>query len=141
MKISLVTCGRCGKPRGLVHTCVARFGRRRGRTRIRVRATCGRCGKRIGNPLRHACTTRTDFRKRRAAAARAAATAKRRAKRKAAAAVRRERARARRKAPRAAPKPRHDYQACAEPDCQRQACAAWREGVEEGLAACPREHA
>lgn len=134
MKISVVICGRCGKPRGLFHTCVYRIGRRRGKTRIRVRAACGSCGRRMGNPLRHVCTTRTDFRKRRNAAKRAAETARRRAKRKAATERKRARARARRKVPRAAPKPRHDYQACREPDCQRSACVAWREGVEEGLA-------
>jgi len=137
VKLTVVTCGRCGKPRGLLHTCVTRIGRRRGRTRIRLRATCGRCGKRTGNPLRHVCTTRTDFRRRRSAARRAG----QRAKRKAAAQRRRERARARRKAPRPAPKPRHDYQACRDMDCQRQACLAWREGVEAGLEACPRVHA
>jgi hypothetical protein len=68
MKISVVTCGRCGKPRGLFHTCVTRIGRRPGRTRIRVRAECPMCGKPIGNPLQHTCTTRTDFKRRQAAA-------------------------------------------------------------------------
>jgi len=135
VRISLVACGRCGKPRGLFHACVYRIGRRPGRTRIRPRVTCGSCGKPVRN-LRHVCTTRTDFRKRRNAARRAEATARRRAKRKAATQRRRERARARRKTRASSPpKPRHDYRNCREPDCQRQACQAWREGVEAGVAA------
>jgi hypothetical protein len=147
MKISLVTCGRCGKPRGLFHTCVTRIGRRRGRTRIRIRATCGSCGRRMGNPLRHVCTTRTDFKRRKARAKRAEQTARRRAKRKAAAAARRERARVRKRArsrrPSPQPRPRHNYQSCSDDTCQRQACQAWRdgrlsgrdEGYDEGYAA------
>jgi hypothetical protein len=156
VKLAVATCGRCGKPRGLFHTCVTRIGRRPGRTRVRLTATCSKCGKRMGSPLRHVCATKTDFRKRKAKAKRDAATAKRREKRKAAAARKRARVAERRKAAaarrrkgRQAPaKPRHDYQTCREDDCQRQACQAWREGrkegfgegYQEGILNCPRWH-
>jgi hypothetical protein len=123
MKLSftVVRCGACGKPRGLAHVCVTRLDRKRkpGRTRVKpsLTARCGRCGKRMGNPLRHRCVTRTDFRRRKAAAAKARRDAARAARRR-----------------EAATRPRHEYQACGDGDCQRAACQAWREGCEEGFA-------
>jgi hypothetical protein len=137
-KGALFHCGRCRKrysnPFG--HVCIAPIGRRAGKTRFRpsASATCPNCRKPYGNPLTHTCTTRTDF-KRRAA----------KAKRK--------------------DRPEHPPpSACREQDCKRAACAAYRQGREDGdrdgyergyedgerigydrgfesgKAACPREH-
>jgi len=92
--IRVVRCGRCGKPRGLRHTCVVRMDSRRKPGRIRVApkatVTCGTCGKPRG--LTHTCTVRTDFKQRKTAAARRHTAERNRAKRKAAAAERRRKA-------------------------------------------------
>lgn len=150
LKIQVIKCGRCGKPRGLIHTCVTRMDRKRkpGKTKIkpRVTATCRRCGRSYTNPLKHTCVIRTDFKKRKAAAERQRRAA---AKRKAAA------ERRRRKAP-TAPRQQHDYRTCTDTDCRRYACVAWKEalaeghatglrdgyeqGYEAGIDACPRPH-
>jgi hypothetical protein len=69
-----VRCGRCGKPReGLRHVCRSN-SRRKATVRLApALGTCPRCGKDYGNPLTHRCRPKSDFRSRRAAAARTAA--------------------------------------------------------------------
>lgn len=123
--------------------------------------TCGACGKRHSNPLGHTCSSKGDFGKRKRAAARAAATAERRRKReahrrrvndrvaavrkreraRAGERVRRERqkaaervrkARAARKPARRSARPAHSYQTCRDQDCQRIACEAYRQGLDDG---------
>src|SRR5487761_835672 len=88
MKLTGITCGTCGKPRGLRHTCVTsatRKGRRRRTTvKPKLAVICGECGKPMGNPLSHTCTVRTDFKQRKSAAARQAEAARRKAEREAA---------------------------------------------------------
>lgn len=123
----------------------------------RVSVECPKCRKRYANPLAHTCAVSTDFKRRRAAAARAekhdrerqrrresaarrreTARARRKAaadRRKAAAAERRRKARAKRPAP--ARKPAHDYRLCRDEECARHACRAYR----DGLGDCPLEHA
>jgi hypothetical protein len=111
---SPVYCGKCGKRRGLAHVCMVR--RASGRTRVKAPsvslATCPRCGKPYANPFTHACTVKTDFKRRSAAAAKRAKAA--------------------------APKhqaPKHDYRTCRDTDCQRYACVAYRDGYDNGFAA------
>jgi hypothetical protein len=149
VRFSLITCGTCGKPRGLIHECVSSRRKRRPVVRPKVTVTCRTCGKPRG--LNHTCVIRTDFRKRKAAAERKAKAArkaqKRRERRQAAAARRKEAAarriaaaRARKAAARTRPKrprpPAHDYRTCADPECERYGCLAYRQGVED----CPRSH-
>jgi hypothetical protein len=131
-------CGRCGKPRGITHTCVTSRPRR-GRTRVRspVAWTCARCGRPRG--LSHTCRVRTDFKKRRRQQARRKAAEQRKARRRRAASDRRARerarkARARQRPPRPRP-PAHDYHACGDGDCARYGCTAYREGKEDGFGA------
>jgi hypothetical protein len=160
VRIQVARCGRCGKPRGLTHTCIVRMdvNRKPGRTQLAPRLTviCGRCGKPRG--LTHTCITRTDFAQRKAAAARRqAAQAKRRkaaerravlrarqrqaaARRRAAAAAKRKAAAEWRKAaktaarptPAATTKPAHDYRTCQDRECRRYACQAWKQALDEG---------
>ncbi|KAB2390499.1 hypothetical protein, partial [Actinomadura montaniterrae] len=79
IKIQVLNCGRCGKPRGLTHTCITRMDSKRkpGKTRLKpsmkITATCRTCGKPRG--LTHTCRIQTDFKKRKAAAAGRAAAA------------------------------------------------------------------
>lgn len=144
-------CGRCGKPRGLTHTCVtsATSRPRRSRTTLRnpVGWTCGTCGKTRG-PL-HTCSQRTDFKARRRKAAtadrrrkRKATAAKRAARRKQAAAERRARDRARKRAARKAPRTRtrsgeaHEPGSCGDRDCQKYGCRAYWQGMDD----CPGPH-
>jgi hypothetical protein len=121
MNVSLVKCGTCGKrySNPLTHTCVTTRARRRP-SQIAPRLTydCPRCGKPATNPLTHVCKTRSDFRRRLADQKRRQAREKRarRSKRPA--------------------RPQHDYHSCTDPDCQRRACQAYREGIAD----CPREH-
>lgn len=75
---------------------------------------CPECQK--TQPPFHVCVIRTDFGRR-------AKDVRRSAGRKAATTARRERQ-------------AHDYRTCRDPDCRRQACAAYR----EGQASCPRSH-
>jgi hypothetical protein len=148
---SLITCGRCGKRRGLVHECTSSRKGPAFRWKPGVTATCPKCRKRLGNPLTHVCVIRTDFRKRKAAAERrakaarkAARTRERRqaaaARRREAAARRRAAARARKAAAKARPKrprpPAHDYRTCNDPECEKYGCLAYRQGLDD----CPRPH-
>jgi len=117
----------------------------------RVSVTCATCKKRYTNPLTHTCTVKTDFKRRKAKAARSAKAAraaeKRRERRKAATARRREAKRKRTAAAKArkaaaktrSPRPRppaHDYQTCRDPECEKYGCLAYRQGVED----CPLPH-
>jgi len=145
-------CGACGKPRGLgTHLC-SPGGRRRRRTRPQNPVTweCSTCHKTRG--LRHTCVVRTDFKKRKRAAARKAATAERQRKRKAVAAKRAERRRlaaaqrrARDKArkalnkrtPRSRPRSDgHEPGTCGDRDCPKYGCRAYW----QGMADCPMPH-
>jgi hypothetical protein len=133
------------------------MGRRKGRDRIKlgVSFTCPACGKPAPNPLTHTCSTRSDFKKRKAAQKRAEQGAERKRKRQAAAARKRARAKERRRkaterrkqlAAEAAArrkaaaqgqshdKERHDYETCTDPHCSRYGCRVYREGRESGCA-------
>ncbi|MCP2336978.1 hypothetical protein [Actinomadura rupiterrae] len=164
LKIQVFKCGRCGKPRGLTHTCVTRLNRRTkpGKTRIKPRAalttTCRTCGQPRG--LLHTCHVSTDFKKRKAEAARKQAAARKRkqaARRKATAAARRNSAPAKpgrartatSSKPTAQPtaqptakaagkagasKPTHDHRTCQDTDCRRYACQIWKEAFAEAMA-------
>lgn len=136
--------------------------RARREIRKRPLFTCGSCGKKYNNVFGHRCSNGGDFGKRKRAARRAAEAeaakakragqrkrvnervenARRAERRRANQRVRaeRERARQRVKAARASrPKPRrpgrpaHDYRNCRDADCERVACEAYREGVEDGM--------
>ena len=106
-----VVCNRCGKPRGLRHDCISN-SRRKATAKPKVSfGKCGVCGKPYGgNPLAHVCHPKSDFKKRKARAAKA------------------EKAAARKK--RQAEK--HDYQACQDKDCPRSLCVAFRTGRKLG---------
>jgi hypothetical protein len=129
-----VVCGRCGKPRGLAHTCLT-GGKRKATIKPAVTfGTCPRCKKPQGNPLTHTCAPRSDFKRRKAAHDKAQAAAARKKRRKST----------------------HDYQACTDNDCPRPLCVAfktghktgqadgyetgWQQGYDRGIAACPRPH-
>jgi hypothetical protein len=131
LRLSMGTCGRCGKEIGnpLRHVCVTRAHRpkRRGRTRIRPKASasakCGTCGKPYANPLTHVCTVKTDFRRRAAAGKRTAKPGRRR------------------KPPRVAvvrPDGSQEHlvpAACRDEDCTRKTCQAYKDGFAAGVAA------
>jgi hypothetical protein len=144
-----IRCGRCGKPRGIRHTCVTtRTRKRRHSVQNPVTWECSTCHKPRG--LNHTCVIRTDFKKRRRAAARKRTTAERRkrrqltaAKRKLrrqlAAADRRARDKARKPAPKRKPRPRgdsHEPGTCGNPDCPKYGCKAYFEGMHN----CTRPH-
>jgi hypothetical protein len=155
LQVSLLSCGKCGKPRGRFHLCQ---GTRSGRDRLRVTAlfACGKCKKTVRNPFTHTCTVRTDWAKRRRRQERrrkvAAQRQRRRertegarerrrkhaadaaTRRKAAAARRRAeaRARARGRKPRA---PAHNPRNCQEEGCTRYPCRLYQDGYDDGLTA------
>lgn len=154
VRLTLWTCGRCRKPRGLHHLCT---GGRKRRDRIapRLAFTCPSCGKSTGNLLTHTCSQPSDFRRRRAAQARSVKTEARRRKRRAAAARKRARLRERKRAAaerrrrqradaasararaarsRTHDKNRHEYADCSDDTCGRSACRIYREGAETGRA-------
>ncbi|WP_026415426.1 hypothetical protein [Actinomadura oligospora] len=156
LKIQVFKCGRCGKPRGLTHTCVTRLNRRNksAKTRLKpsvtVTTTCRTCGKPRG--LLHTCQVSTDFKQRKAAAARKQAAARKRkqaARRKAAATARRKSSPAKPGTTRTATgskpiappagkasarKPTHDHRTCQDTDCRRYACQIWKEAFAEAMA-------
>jgi hypothetical protein len=141
-----VLCGRCGKPRGLVHECVSNSRRRQTLKPTVTFGKCPNCKKTITNPLTHVCAPKSDFksRKRKHEKEQRAAAAKKR------------------------PKQGHDYTTCADNHCPRSLCVAFKTGFEEGdhkgfdrgwqqgqesgfkegydkgfpdgIAACPRDH-
>jgi hypothetical protein len=111
---SPVYCGKCGKRRGLIHTCIVR--RESGRTRLKapgvMLASCPNCGRPYANPFTHVCASkRGDFGRRKAAAAKRGKAAKPKLQR-----------------------PAHDYQTCRDPDCRRYGCQAFRDGYDRGSA-------
>ena len=139
---------------------VTRPARRRIELATSVR--CGTCGRRYTNPLAHACTVRTDFKRRKAAAERAAKRERERQRKRAAAARKRERARERRKAAadrrkaaaaerrrkarekRSAPRPSrppHDFRTCQDDECRRYACVGYKAGYADAEADAERESA
>jgi membrane protein involved in colicin uptake len=154
VRLTLLSCGRCGKPRGLHHVCRG-GGKGRDRIKPKLSFTCPSCGKATANLLAHTCTSGSDFRKRQAAQKRAEQAAARKRKRRAAAARKRARARERKKAAaerrrrlraeaaaaraRAAraqshDKNRHEYAGCRDEGCGRSACRIYREGAMTGRA-------
>jgi hypothetical protein len=147
-----ITCGRCGKPRGLRHVCIARNNRK-----ATVKAgwsfgQCPKCRKTVSNPLNHTCTPRSDYKRRRSAADKQART-ERRNQQQSLGKVKRSRQRG-------PAKPKHDYQTCTDNDCQRPVCVAFKtgykaghqagmeqdleigfdRGFQAGRASCPRPH-
>lgn len=106
-----MVCGRCGKPRGLIrHHCVSNSSRKATVKPALSFGTCPKCKKPVTSPLTHVCRPESDFKKRKAAAAR------------------REAAPARKKRQQSA----HDYQACADRDCPRPLCVAFKTGEKIG---------
>lgn len=118
--------------------------------------TCRSCGKRHSNPLTHVCAGGGGFDRKRATAERRAKTAarrqretearrRRRAREEEARRARRDRDREAARARRAksgtkagAPASRakrqaHEYRTCRDRDCARQACEAYRDGIEYGI--------
>jgi hypothetical protein len=153
-RLTLWSCGGCGKPRGLHHVCTRK---RKGRDRIgpRLSFTCPSCGKSVPNLLAHTCSVRSDFARRKAAQARAVKAGARQRKRRATAArkrarlkerkkeaaerrkrLRAEAAAARAKAARSQThdRNRHEYAACSDEHCGRSPCRIYREGIETGRA-------
>jgi hypothetical protein len=137
----LFTCGACGKsysnPLGHVCSGGGDFGKRR-RARRRAEAAAARKAKRAAERQRvseRVAAARKAERDR--GEARVSAT---RQRERAKADARVAKARAARKPPRRPGRPSHDYARCRDHDCQRPACEAWREGFQDGLMACPREH-
>jgi flagellar biosynthesis/type III secretory pathway protein FliH len=142
-----ITCGRCGKPRGLRHVCVSNRNRKATVKPSWSFGECPKCRKRVTNPLTHTCRPKSDFKRRRAQHEK-----QQRAEAKATAAKERAGKRAQR--------PQHDYTSCRDGDCPRPLCVAFktghktghREGYEQGfqtgwdrgfpagVAACPRTH-
>jgi flagellar biosynthesis/type III secretory pathway protein FliH len=106
-----VVCGRCGRPReGLRHVCRSNSSRRATVKPELSFGKCGKCKKTVTNPLTHTCHPKSDFGKRKAAAAR------------------QEKARARKKRQ----QDKHDYQSCTDRDCQRPLCVAFKAGRQAG---------
>jgi len=113
VKGGLVRCGRCGRryTNPFSHVCA---GRGNGRTRVKPKFSasvkCPRCGRPYANPLTHVCPGKSgDFRRRKKVAEKRAKAAARGAR------------------------PKHSHRTCRDPDCQRVACVAYREGVEDGM--------
>ena len=134
-----VVCGRCGKPRGLMHECWSNSRRPMTLKPQASFGTCPKCKKPYGgNPLGHVCAPKSDFRRR-----------KRQHEKE-------QRTRDRKKRQQQA----HDYTACSDNECRRSLCVAfkkgwkggdeagyergWRQGYDrgfpDGIAACPRDH-
>ena len=138
-----VTCGRCGKPReGLRHVCVVSSGRaarRKATPKLKLDfGKCPDCKKVIGNPLTHVCAPRSDFKARKARAAK------------------REKAREREKARKKRQAEAHEPEQCRNDDCPRPYCKTYKAGFkagyeqgfsdgfaagfDAGVASCPRPH-
>ncbi len=126
-----VVCDRCGKPRGLTHVCFSNSRRQATAKPAISFGKCSRCGRPYGgNPLTHVCKPKSDFKSRRSRHER----------------ERKARARKKRQAE------KHDYQACADRDCPRSLCVAFKtgrklgyqdgfgDGFTAGQASCPLPH-
>jgi hypothetical protein len=101
----------------LIDRLVDRHVRKPARDAVRRAMTrwCPECQKDM--PFGHTCVIKTDFKRRKRQAER---PARRRSQAKGTSAAR----------------PHHDYRTCADQDCQRTACVAYR----EGMANCPLTH-
>lgn len=162
VSVGLIRCGRCGQrySNPLNHVCTGRRrGRTKVKPKLSLVTRCSSCGKQAS--LTHVCSNRGDFASRQRAAKRKAAAAERKKKRatqrakvnerignarraerhRANQRVARERersaqrvklARAKVRPARKPGRPRHDYRNCRDADCERVACEAYREGVEDG---------
>ena len=137
-----VVCSRCGKPRGLAHTCFSSSTKKATAKPVLSFGKCEKCKRPVGNPLTHTCRPKSDFRQRR----REHEKAEKADARKAAAKKRQQNA--------------HDYQACSDKDCAKPLCVAFKRGYQlgdregydrgwqagydrgfpDGIAACPRSH-
>ena len=133
-----VVCSRCGKPRGLTHTCFSNSTKKAAAKPVLSFGKCEKCKKPVGNPLTHTCRPKSDFQKRH----------REHEKQEKQAAARKRQASA------------HDYQACSDKDCARPLCVAFKRGYQlgdaeaydrgwqtgydrgfpDGIAACPRSH-
>ena len=140
-----VRCGRCRKPRGIRHTCVARMGTRTHRHKVQSPVTweCPGCHKNRG--VLHTCAPKSDFRARKrkkASTGKRRQKARRAARRKQAAAERRARDKSRRatagkKARSSRPRgDSHEPGTCGDHDCPRFGCKAYW----QGMADCPLQH-
>ena len=125
----VLRCGRCGKSRGLRHTCVTRFGKRTRRHKLQspLAWECGRCRKRRG--VRHVCAPRSDFKTRRRQQAAAERKARDKARKDAAKA-------ARAAAGKTRESERHEPGTCGDRECPRFQCKAYW----QGMADCPLPH-
>jgi hypothetical protein len=118
--VQLVKCGRCGKPRGLTHTCLSQRrapAQAKLAPKARVTSKCGTCHKTMTNPLTHVCVTKRSAPKR-AAPKKAPAKKPPRVK-----VVR----------PAGPKKAAHSHSACKDEACQRQACVGYRDGYADGF--------
>ena len=101
VQVSLLRCGKCGKPFTpfKAHVC---NGRRSGRTTVKpgvsITSPCPSCGKQRSNPFTHTCQVGTDFKARKQRADRHAVAERKRAQARATRERQREREAARRKA-------------------------------------------
>ncbi len=104
----LPVCGRCGKRReGIRHDCRSNSSRKATVSLKLTFGTCPTCKRTVSNPLTHACRPKSDFKRRKSKAEKAAARKKRQAE-------------------------KHDYQACADKDCPRSLCVAFKTGRKLG---------
>jgi hypothetical protein len=79
---------------------------------VKINVRCRGCGAPVGNPLTHRCATRPDpAGRQRASPQPAAATGN-----------------------------AHEYTACDDDDCPRFLCRVYKEGLADGIAACPLPH-
>lgn len=140
VRLSLLHCGKCGKPRGLRHHVCS--GGKKGRDRLRPKAAfeCGKCGRKVSNPFTHTCAIRSDWAKRKRKADRQAKARTKREKRKQRAdaakakrktAAQQRRASARKRKPRAQA---HNPHTCRDAECQRYPCRLYEEGYADGVA-------
>ncbi len=133
-----MVCNRCGKPSGLLrHVCVSN---RKTKQALKLKLSFGTCPKcrrpYSGDPVRHTCAPRSDFRKRKKAFdAEQAKKAREQARKN---------------------RPKHDYTECSDDECKRSLCVAykagrelgdleghargWEQGYNRGVADCPRDH-
>jgi hypothetical protein len=132
-------CGRCGKPRGLIHECVSNSTRSQSVKPKLSFGNCPKCHKPYGgNPLGHTCAPSSDFKSRKRKHEKQQRDAARKKKRK----------------------DTHDYTSCSDNDCPRSLCVAYKKGFkqgdeegykrgwetcypvafEDGIAHCPRLH-
>jgi hypothetical protein len=133
-KRPLFQCGSCGKQYSnpLGHTCgnAGDFGKRR-RAKQRAERAEARKAKRAGQRKRVNERIATARKKERERADQRVSAARRRERARAAERV--AKAKAARKLARRPGRPSHDYRKCRDHDCERAACEAYREGVNNGM--------